>query len=182
LPHDAHEGITVSADAYTVAARAKDKFGKANPLPVGILPIEVFFTNSTNLPVKLDLSTIQLEVHPPTGSRQSLDWLEPVQVATSVAHPHGPPAPKTRRFPVGPSVAKDAKRDKLLELLKPLALNSEIVPPMGGIHGFLFFDVSGNIPGPGEASLYIPDLSVVTTRAPLMFFEVALGAATTPAQ
>jgi hypothetical protein len=132
--------------------------------------------------VKLDLSTIQLEVHPEGGSRQSLDWLSPIEVATAVAHPHGPSSPKTRRFPVGVSVVKDDKRDKLLALLKPLALDSDIVPPMGSIHGFFFFDVGGNVPAPGEASLYIPDLSISTTRAPLMFFEVALGASSAPSQ
>ncbi len=174
LPQDKHEGITMSVDAYTKVARAKEKFGKANPLAVGILPVEVFFKNETNLPVKLDLDTIQLEVHTGGDKHQDIDWLEPVQVATAVAHPKGPSSPKVRRFPLGVSLPKDDKRDKMLGILKPLALNSDIIPPQGTIHGFLFFDVAGEIPAPGDATLYVPDLTVATSNKPLMFFEAAL--------
>src|SRR5277367_2738798 len=62
-PHDRHNGVTVSAKPCTDPATAKDKFGKANPLPVGILPVEVFLHNETNQPVRIDLSTVQLSVH-----------------------------------------------------------------------------------------------------------------------
>ena len=33
--------MSVSADAYSNAERAKGKFGKANPVPAGILPVDV---------------------------------------------------------------------------------------------------------------------------------------------
>ena len=175
LPQDKHEGITVFVDAYTKVARAKEKFGKANPLVVGILPVEVFLKNDTDLPVHLNLETIQMEVQSgDSGSRQDLDWLAPIQVAAAVAHPNGPSQPKVRRFPIGVEGANDSKRDKMLEIIKPFALNSDIVPPRGMIHGFLFFDVAGDIPAPGDATIYIPDLSVATSNKPLMFFEVAL--------
>jgi len=175
LPQDTHEGVTMSVDAYTHVARGKAEFGKANPLAVGILPVDVFFKNDTDLPVKLDLGTIQLEVHSGGGgNHQDIDWLEPVEVATAVAHPKGPSEPKMRRFPLGMSLPKDDKRDKMLEILKPLALNSDIIPPHGAIRGFLFFDVAGEIPAPGEATLYVPDLTVATSNKPLMFFEAAL--------
>lgn len=175
LPEDKHEGITLSVDAYTKAARGKDKFGKANPLAVGILPVEVFFKNDTDLPVKLDMNTIQLEVQSAEGgAHQALDWLAPMQVASAVAHPGGPPEPKMRRFPIGVNVPKDEKRDKMLEILKPFAFDADILPPKATIHGFLFFDVAGNIPAPGNATLYVPDLTVATSNKTLMFFEVAL--------
>jgi hypothetical protein len=174
LPKDQHEGITLSVDAYTRVARGKDKFGKANPLAVGILPVEVFFKNDTNLPVKLDLNTIQLEVHAADGNHQDIDWLEPVEVASAVAHPGGPPEPKLRRFPVGVNIPKDEKRDKMLEILKPFAFDADILPPNATIHGFFFFDVGGNIPAPGDATFYVPDLTAEPSNKTLMFFEVAL--------
>jgi hypothetical protein len=182
LPEDKHEGVTLSVDAYTKAPRAKEKFGKANPLAAGILPVEVFFKNDTNLPVKLKLSTIQLEVRSGSG-HQDLDSLAPIQVATAVAHPAGPSEPKMRRFPpIGVGVPKDDKRDKMLEILKPLSLDADIVPPMGTIHGFLYFDVAGDIPALGDTKLYVPDLTVATSQQPLMFFEVALGTPSDSAQ
>jgi hypothetical protein len=176
LPEDKHDGITLSVDAYSKVARGKEKFGKANPLAAGILPVEVFFKNDTDLPIKLNMNTIQLEVRSAEGgSHQDLDWLEPIQVASAVAHPDGPPEPKMRRFPIGVNVPKDEKRDKMLELLKPFAFDADILPPMATIHGFLFFNVAGNIPAPGDATLYVPDLTVATSNKTLMFFEVALA-------
>lgn len=175
LPADNHEGVTLSVDTYSQAGRSKEKFGKADPLPVGILPVEVFFKNDTNLPVKLNMDTIQLEVQTAGGARhQNLDWLEPVEVASAVAHPSGPSQPRLRRFPIGMNIPKDEKRDKMLELIKPFAFDSDILPPMATIHGFFFFDVAGKIPEPGAATLYVPDLKVATSNKPLMFFEVAL--------
>ena len=176
LPHDEHEGITVSADVYSRAARGKEKFGKANPLPLGVLPVEVFLRNDTNLPVRLGLDSVQLEVKSSDGgSHQDLDWISPLQVATLVAHPGGPAEPKMRRFPISVALPKDDKRDKMLDIIKPLALDADIIPPKGTIHGFLFFDVAGRIPAPGDASLYLPDLRLETSNKPLMFFEVILG-------
>lgn len=174
LPADNHDGVTLSVDTYSQASRSKEKFGKADPWVVGILPVEVFFKNATRLPVKLDMDTIQLEVKTGADKHQDIDWLEPVQVAAAVAHPSGPPQPRLRRFPIGVNIPKDAKRDKMLELLKPFAFDSDILPPMATIHGFFFFDVSGKVPEPGAATLYVPDLKVATSNKPLMFFEVAL--------
>ena len=174
LPQDQHEGVTVSADAYTNAARAKDKLGKANPLPLGILPVEVFFKNETTQPIKLDLDTIQFEVH--SGSQhQDIDWLDPVEVATAVAHPNGPSNPHARRFPIGANIPKDEKRDRILEALKPLILDGDIIPPNGNIHGFLFFDVGRDMLSLSNSSLYVPDIVIAATNKPLMFFEVTLG-------
>ena len=183
LPEDNHDGVTLSVDTYSQPGRSKDKFGKADPLVVGILPIEVFFKNDTALPVKLNMDTIQLEVRTYGGAKhQDLDWLEPVQVAAAVAHPNGPPRPAPRRFPIGVNIPKDEKRDKMLETIKPFAFDSDILPPMATIHGFFFFDVDGKIPEPGAATLYVPDLMVATSNKPLMFFEVALGRATAASQ
>src|SRR5277367_2999857 len=63
VPHDSHNGVVISAKPCTDPAVAKEKFGKANPLPLGILPVEVFFHNETNQPIRIDLSTVQLSIH-----------------------------------------------------------------------------------------------------------------------
>jgi len=74
LPQDKHDGLTISVNTYTEPDRAKEKFGKANPLIVGILPVEIFLHNETLQPLRIDTSTIQLAVHFPSGKHQDIDW------------------------------------------------------------------------------------------------------------
>jgi len=174
LPEDRHEGLRVSVDAYADQGRAKERFGKANPLSVGILPVEVWMHNETPQLIRLDLSTVQLAVHFQSGRHQDIDWVAVEDVASQVAHPDGPPAPKARRFPVGLPSATDKKTDKMLDILKPLSLDADVVPPMGAIHGFLFFDLSRDMSLVKKASLYVPDVTTVPSNKTLMFFEVPL--------
>jgi hypothetical protein len=176
LPQDRHEGMSVSVDSWTQIGRAKDKFGKANPLPVGILPVEVFLHNETTQPLKVDLSTIQLEVHFQSGKHQDIDWVAVQEVANEIAHPNGPPGPQARRFPIGVPSGADKKADKLAEILKPLSLDADILPPMSTMHGFLFFDLNHDLSLADGASLYVPDVTNIPASKPLMFFEVPLGA------
>lgn len=180
LPHDAHEGLSVSADAYTDMARAKEKFGKANPVPLGILPVEVFLRNETTQPLRIDLSTVQLAVQPPGGRHQDIDSVPVQEVASAAAHPKGPSAPKARRFPIGLESPTDSKTDKMLEVLRPLSLDADVVPPMGMIHGFLFFDLDRDMLLASDASLYVPDVSIAASQKALMFFEVPLGKSSRP--
>ncbi len=133
--------MTLSADPYTDAARAKEKFGKANPVPAGILPVEVFLRNDTAQPIHIDLSTVQLDVRLTSGETQDIDWMTVYEVAREIAHPGGPPPPAIPRFPIGIPSHPDSKVDKLADILRPLALDGDIVPPMATIHGFLFFDL-----------------------------------------
>jgi hypothetical protein len=175
LPQDKHEGLTVSVNSYTEVDRAKEKFGKANPLPVGILPVEVFLHNETTQPMRIDVSTIQLSVQFPSGKHQDVDAMLAKEVAAVVAHPNGPSGPQSRRFPVGIGSIGDKKTDKMLETLEPLALDADIVPPMATIHGFVFFDLNGDLSLAANASLYVPDVTSIPSNKALMFFEVPLG-------
>jgi hypothetical protein len=176
LPHDSHAGITVSAEPIRNSSRAKHIFGKADPLPAGILPVEVFLRNDTSEPVQIGLDTIQLDIHYPSGRMDGVDSLPPSQVARDVAHPRrNPGQPRERRFPIGMAPAGDKKIQKLLDTLRPLALNSDIVPPMGAIHGFLFFDLQHDFSLVDQSSLYIPDAVIIPSKKPLIFFEVSFA-------
>lgn len=176
LPHDHHEGLTISADPYTNVARAKEKFGKANPIDAGFLPVEIFIRNETPQIIKIKLDTVQLEVHFANGTLQDIDWLGPEEVANAIAHPGGSKTPQTRRLPI-PLPSNDKKADKLTEILRPLTLDADVVPPMGMIHGFLYFNVNRELKLAATSSLYLPDAVVLPANKPLMFFEVPLGAA-----
>lgn len=178
LAHDRHDGLDVSADAYSDAERAKRKFDKATPVPAGILPVEVFLRNELDQPIRIDLSTVQLEIRPPEGQRQEVDALSKEEVAKAIVHPEGPPGPSTRRFPpIGiPSSGSDKKVTAMMEKLQPFALDADVVPPKGMIHGFLFFNMSHNLSLATYSSLYIPDALIAPSNKALMFFEVSLKA------
>jgi hypothetical protein len=181
LPRDSHNGVVISAKPCTDPAVAKEKFGKANPLPLGILPVEVFFHNETNQPIRIDLSTVQLSIHSPGGHSQDIEWLTIREVASAVAHPNGPPAPHQPRFPtIGVPTGADSKADKLVAILQPLALDADVLPPQSVIHGFLFFDLDRDLSLAQNASLYVPDVSTIPANKPLMFFEVPLNAPAKP--
>jgi hypothetical protein len=175
-PHrDQHDGLSILVDPYSEPARAKEKFGKANPLNAGILPVEVSMHNERNQPIHVDLSTIQLSVNFSDGHRQDIDWVPVQQVASQVAHPKGPAAPAAPRFPIGIGPGGDKKVDQLVDILKPLLLDADVVPPMGTIHGFLFFDLNHDMSLTERASLYVPDVTTIPPGKALMFFEVPLG-------
>jgi hypothetical protein len=177
LPHDDHGGMRVTVDPYTVQERCKEKFGKANPLPAGILAVEVTLQNETSHPIHINLTTIQLEVQI-RDERQDVDWLTPVEVANAIVHPDGPPAPRQRRVPVVgiPLPSKDKKVEKLADELRPLTLDADVIPPMAAIHGFLFFNMSHELSLVPDSSFYLPDASFLPSNEPLMFFEIPLGA------
>jgi hypothetical protein len=179
LPHDTHDGLTIQADHYKDRGRSKEKFGKADPVAVGILPVEVTLRNATDKPIRVNINTIQLEVHLRNGGRQDLDWLAAEDVAALIAHPAGAGAPSRPRIAGLPIPTGDKKADKLAEILKPLTLDADTVPPMGAVHGFIFFNLNNEMGLTENAVLYIPDAALLPSRKALMFFEVPLG---TPAQ
>lgn len=182
LPRDQHGGLTVSVDAYSDAARAKGKFGKANPVPAGILPVEVFLRNDTDHLIRVKLKTIQLEVQFHNGGHQNVDSLTPREVAASIAHPAGASSPTMPRLPIHiPDAGKDKKVDQLADILTPLALDGDVVPPKGSIHGFVFFNMNHELSLAATSSLYVPDVMFVPENQPLMFFEVPLSAEAKPA-
>jgi len=173
--HDTHEGMTILADAYDDGARAKEKFGKADPIPAGILPVEVFLRNKSDHPIRIDLNTIQLEVHFRNGQHQDIDSLRPSDAAYLIAHPQGPSGPKNQRIPHVSLPGGDKKSAKIEDILQPLALDADVVPPMATIHGFLYFDLSRDMSLAGASVLYVPDAVVIPGNKPLMFFEVPLA-------
>ncbi len=175
LPHDQHAGLTISAAPLTNPSRAKHIFGKSNPIEAGILPVEVFLRNDTSQPIQIALDTIELDIHYQNGSMDGVDSLAPEQVASAIAHPQGLSAPHERRFPIGISPIGDKKTEKALETIRPLALNSDIVPPMGSIHGYLFFDLQHDLSLVNQSSLYVPDAVIIPSKKPLIFFEVSFA-------
>jgi hypothetical protein len=173
LSRDQHSGLTVSVDPYTEPARTKDKFGKANPHDVGVLPVEVFLRNDSDQPMRVNLETVQLEVTLRNGVRQEVDWLRPEEVAKWIAHPSGSANPQQKRLPL-PIDIGDKKVEKLAAVLRPLSLDADMIPPKATIHGFLYFDVNHEFSIASRSSLYVPDVSIAPSNEPLVYFEIPL--------
>jgi len=176
---DHHEGLLIAADPYADSARAKEKFGKANPTAVGIIPIEIYLKNETDMPLRIELSSIRLEIS--SGpSRQRVEPLTPAQTAQIIVHPNGAQTPEARRLPVPkviPMQSKDKKVKRIADLLQPFALDADVIPPQATIHGFLFFDFGSNLDELHKASLYVPGIASIPSNKPLTYFEIDLGAA-----
>jgi hypothetical protein len=181
LQRDTHDGLTVMASPLTDAAQSKDIFGKADPMPLGILPVEVFLKNDSQKPIRVDIDTIQLTVHPRNG-RQDLDWLGANEVASLIAHPEGVVPSQPRRVAGIPLPTNDKKADKFAAQLRPLTLDGEVVPPMGMLHGYLYFNVNHEMKLADGASIYVPNVYSMPSNQPLMFFEAPIGKKKTDAQ
>jgi hypothetical protein len=181
LPHDTHEGFTISADPYTNADRAKAKFGKDHPVGAGILPIDVLLTNNSEMVLRVRIESIRFEVSPSSGPRQELQPLSADEVAERIAFPAGAANPSQSRVPLPLPIPHHSKKaDKIAENLRPLALDADVIGPHATIHGFLFFNLAGEfnlVPG---ATLYVPDVRAIAGSHTLTFFEVVFPTLTTP--
>ncbi len=177
--HDRHEGLVVAADPCLDVERSKSIFGKKNPYEAGILALDVFIKNEMTDAVRIDLSSVRLEVSLPDGGSQKLEALQPREVATLIVYPAGSPNPSTgRRLPGGIIVPlHDKKVDKMSDEIRPLAFDADIIPPMATIHGYLFFNFGHDFKLARDSTLYVPDLKIIPTNKTLMFFEVALAPA-----
>jgi len=177
--HDRHEGLVIAADPCLDPARAKSIFGKKNPYDAGILALDVFIKNEMQQAVRINLSTVRLEVPLPDGGSQKLEWLKPREVATLIVYPAGAPNPSSgRRLPGGIVVPlHDKKVDQLSEEIRPHALDADVIPPLATIHGYLFFNFGHDFQLAHDSTLYVPDIKLIAGSKPLMFFEVALAPA-----
>lgn len=174
--HDSHQGLLIAADPYTSADRYKDKFGKHSPYEAGIIAIDVFFRNDNDLPIRINLKTMQLQVNVPGGSRQRLDPLSPEDVADRVLTKAKDPTP---RFPVPRIGAPRPKHDKNWEefaaAVREAAVASDLLAPHATTHGFLYFDIDRHYEWISDARLEIPDLAFMNNSKPLFFFEIDLA-------
>lgn len=176
--HDSHQGLSIAADPYTSADRYKEKFGKHSPYDGGIVAIELFLRNDNDLPVRVNLKTMQLLIGAPGEARQRLDPLSPEEVADRVlAKPKDP----TPRFPVPRVGAPPRKHDKNWEefagTLRSAALGSDLLPPHATTHGSVYFDIDRHYDWISNARFEIPDLAFMNDTKPLFFFEIDLASA-----
>jgi hypothetical protein len=174
---DTHQGLLVAADPYTSADRYKEKFGKHTPYEGGLVAIDLFFRNDNDLPIRINLKTMQLLLSVAGYSRQRLEPLSPEEVADRVlAKPAKDPTP---RFPVprvGPPPSKHDKNwEEFAAVVRSAALGTDLLPPHATTHGFVYFDIDRHYDWIPNARMEIPDLAFMNDPKPLFFFEIDLA-------
>lgn len=178
--HDAHQMLLIAADAYTSPDQSKAKFGKHTPLDGGILAVDVYFRNDNDAPIRISLSSVQLRIGQPHFPRQKLDPLSAEEVANRTLL-KGTKEPTKSRLPGPlPGAASKSGRGKEWDefdgTLRAAAMSSEVLPPHATTHGFFYFDVDHHFDWLANATLDVSDLSFMTTKQALFFFEIDFAA------
>ena len=178
---DAHQDLTVVADPYIRAARySKEVFGKDSFYAAGIIAIDVYFRNDNAVPIRLNTGTIQLVISQPGLDRQRLGPLSPEDVADRTLLTANSNIRAHRPFPFpGSSSSSGHSKDwtEMTTTLHSVALGTDVLPPHATTHGFLFFDLNHDFGAIRNSHLYIPELSFMTDKKALFFFEIDLAEA-----
>jgi hypothetical protein len=176
---DAHQGLTIVADPFLKADRySKDVFGKNSFYNAGMVAIDVYFRNDNDSPIRLNPETIELVTSPPGQDRQRLGNLSPEDVADRTLLTANSNVRVRRPFPFpnptnGPGHNKDWV--EMTNTLHGVALGTDILPPHATTHGFLFFDMNHDFGAVRYSHLFIPDLTFMTDKKALFFFEIDLA-------
>jgi hypothetical protein len=177
---DAHDGVTIACAPILDAVQSKARFGKKHPVDGGVLAVELFVRNDNSEAVKMDVETIRLVVNS-GSSRQRLRTLRLDEVAHLIIYKDGVEPKTTRKRLPGPVQLPGGKKSKEVEkleaMLRPLALEMDVIPPRATVKGFLFFDMGALFELARNAQLYIPDLTFTQSGKALLYFEIELAAA-----
>ena len=174
---DVHQGLLIAVNPYTSAEQYKARFGKRTPYEGGILAIEVFFRNDNDLPIRINLKTMELLVGTPGEARQHIDALSPEEVADRVLSKSKPKEPR-RPLPI-PRLSPPPQHDKNWEQfagdVRSAALATDLLPPHATTHGFVYFDIDGHYDWLTNARFDVPDLAFMNNTKPIFFFDIDLG-------
>jgi len=160
------EKLTVAADVYATAEKAKKAFGKLNPNQHGILPVLVMMRNSTGQ--SLTLEGMRVEYILPT--RQKVE----ATPAREVARARGVEQPRVNRNPLPvPLPPRSSVKKSPLNVweIEGRAFAAMMLPPGETASGFFYFQVS---PRPGSV-LYVTGIQEAATRRELFYVELPLA-------
>ncbi len=176
---ESHGGLTVSAEPWTSTGQYKATFPKKNPLDGGAIAINVSFHNGTDQPLRVDLDRIRLLLYPPEGDRQKLIPLAAEDVADLVLNPAvkdpTPSRPKVRLPGTKPKRGRGKDWDAFQAVAQTAAIGTSIIEPHSTVRGLLYFDLGRQFDLVGYSRLYIPDVIVMGSGKPLLYFELDLS-------
>jgi hypothetical protein len=176
LPHQTHDGITLSADPYDSLPRIKKNFKNGDLWRAGVVPVEVTFQNDSEYPVRIDLNTITLDAPGPGVEPERLRSLKATDVGYAIVNPTGPP---NTEHPYDDTRATwDAKSEAIK--IDRVILKKDLIPAKSSIHGFLFFRIGRDMRLIVKSSIDVPDVFLEPSEKALMFFEVPMGSVQHP--
>jgi len=174
---DTHQNLTVAADPYVSADRySKTLFGKTSPYEAGIVAINVYFKNDGDSPIRVNPNRIFLTISVPRQDHEKLLPLTPAEVADrAILRARANPSASRMPFPrSGGASGKGKSWDEMNSMIQSLVLSTDVLPPHGTTHGFLFYDVDHQFDAIRYSTVYIPDLFFMTDKKALLFFEIDL--------
>lgn len=158
---DAHDGITIAAEAYDHEDKIKEAFGNYDLRGHDVLPIYVVFFNPTKDALRLDAMTVTLEhgrdkyqPMPAMDVSRRLVTLKPIK-GLKVSKGKGP-------------VSSVVDQELLVKM----------IPPGETIGGFLYFDKSPE--ALYDTKLYLNNIHWASSGKELLYFEIPLLSAKTP--
>jgi hypothetical protein len=159
--HQTNAGVTVGADPFFTAEKAKTAFGRMNPNQHGVLPVLVVIQNDSGKAIRTE--NLKLEYLGPTRSRVA------ATPASEVKYIPGPNRPRAIPGPTG--APKVLKRRNPLDTweIEGYAFAARMIPPGESASGFFYFE-SRHLPG---SRLYLTGLTEADTGKDLFYFEVS---------
>ena len=176
---ESHEGLTISALAWSNPALYKEKFHKKSPYAAGIVALQVVFRNDSDDSLKVNLERIRLNLTLSEDNRQALDPLTSEQAADVILKPAAKNLGRSR-FPIpigGPKVGRDKKWVDLEQELREAGVKASIVAPHSSVQGLLYFDLQSQFDLLSSARLYVPNIVALEKNHELMYFEIDLSQA-----
>jgi len=177
---DSHEKMTIGVDPWTVAARYKEPFPKKSPFSKGIVALRVSFRNDSDEGIKIDLPHIRLLLQLNEDERQELEPLTADEVADTVMLKNNGKDPTAKRIPLpipvgGGKPLRDKNWTDFRDDCQNAAVPSSVVAAHGTVEGLLYFDLRGEVELLQNARLYVPNLTMMSTKQPLSYFDIPLG-------
>ncbi len=177
---DSHEGMTVGINPWTDASQYKVKFPKKSPFSKGVIALQVSFKNDTDESIRIDLAHIRLLVQLGEDDKQELESLSADDVADAVLLKSSGKDPTARKLPLPIPIGRSApSRDKnwteFRDTCQNAAMPSPIVAAHTSLEGLLYFDLRGEVELLQSSRLYVPNLTMMSTKQPLSYFDIALG-------
>ena len=158
-----NEQVSIGADPFSTAAKAKTAFGKLDPNQYGVLPVLVVIRNDS----KATLDTGQLQVRYKGPGQAAVDYTP----AADVKYLRGVRPPGYFGTPTGGTAVVKGKKSPLdVWEIEGHAFSARMIPPGQTASGFFYFQADLK---PG-ATVYLNGLAEAGGGKELFYFEIPL--------